>query len=842
MQIPVRLGENVTDGIANPVRPWEIPSGLEVRSSAFRRCREQKNVTDGIANPVRLDDIKDECHIMSLKSKFMLILFVIFVLFTAADIATDRFVIFPKFVYLQHDEALKNLERSVRAIKREIYHLDSLCHDWSAWDKTFSFVENLSDDYIESNLLLSTFTDNNINLIYICNQAGKVTWGGIHDLETGEPLQLTGFSEDALPEKHPLIFQGVENRPLADLSVSGIFMTDHGLMMISSRPILTSNNEGPVRGTFIMGRFLNNKVVKTLAEQTRTDFQIFPIQSDSMPEAIKDIPSLVTDDVPYIIREQGDDRLLIFTTFPDIRGEAAFLIQMKNSKKIWAIGDTALNYAFISVLAAGLCVVIFVLLLIHRAILIPIAHLTRHALSVRETGDLSARLSMSRRDEIGTLAAEFDGMLATLEDRTTELAEVNEKLKHDIIDRKQAEESLRESEKYYRSLLYSMRDEIIIVDRNHKITDVNKKFLTIASAGRDEVIGKYCFKIFQDFRELFDRRGEHRRLREVFITGKPYKCRYAYQTSDEPNLWTDILMSPLASGNGEVTRVIIAMRDVTKEVQLEKQLRQTQKMEAIGTLAGGIAHDFNNILMSIMINTEFALKKSQGNATVCESLYLSLKAGYRAGDLVDQILTFSRESEKERIPLAVSPIVRESMKMLRASLPTTIEICQHLEAESDTVLATPAQIHQILFNLCSNAGYAMQNGGILTVILVEDIFDSDAGLMYPDITPGPYLRLTVKDTGQGISPRVIDRIFDPFFTTKGSGEGTGMGLAVVHGILSEMGGQSRSGVNRETGLFLMCFCPGLRMKGHYHPNCPLRLWTASGGFSWLMMRNFWLTP
>ena len=436
--------------------------------------------------------------------------------------------------------------------------------------------------------------------------------GKIYDLETEEEIELEDFPKDVFPKNHPLI-TAPGGEYLAGASTSGIFVSRQGYVMVSSRPILTSNNKGPVRGTFVMGRFLNGKIADVLVEQTRVDFDILPVQSDLIPDHVRSDPDFFSGKSPYLIHGEDNGHLQIYKTFPDIRGDIAFIVSSNISGRIHAIGKNSLKYAFISVLIAGTFVVLFMLLLIRRAILSPVARLTEHALSIGRTGDLSMRLSMNSRDEIGTLAREFDKMVTKLEQRTLEWAKMNEDMKKDIAERRRAEEALRKSEKYYRMLLYSMHDEIIVADRSHKITDANKDFLPVAGCCREDAVGAYCFDIYTGFGELFDRRhGSERKLREVFLTGNACTCRYEHAGNDASAMWADLLMSPLTDEDDNVTHVIIAMRDVSKEVQLETQLRRTQKMEAIGTLAGGIAHDFNNILMSIMINTEFAIKKSGG--------------------------------------------------------------------------------------------------------------------------------------------------------------------------------------------------------------------------------------
>ncbi|MDM8556266.1 response regulator [Desulfococcaceae bacterium HSG7] len=222
--------------------------------------------------------------------------------------------------------------------------------------------------------------------------------------------------------------------------------------------------------------------------------------------------------------------------------------------------------------------------------------------------------------------------------------------------------------------------------------------------------------------------------------------------------------------------------------QLERQLRHAHKLEAVGTLAGGIAHEFNNILMTIMMNTDFAIKKTSAQNTVHQSLQISMKAVYRARDLVEQIMMFSRQGDEELQTLHILPLIKESVKMLRSSLPTTIEIKEQINTGSDFVLCSPSHIHQIMMNLCTNAADAMEtDGGQLTVRLDEEVIDADDESV-DSLKAGCYLRLMIRDTGAGIDRETLEKIFDPFFTTKKLGDGTGMGLAAIHGLVHKIGG------------------------------------------------------
>jgi CheY-like chemotaxis protein len=220
----------------------------------------------------------------------------------------------------------------------------------------------------------------------------------------------------------------------------------------------------------------------------------------------------------------------------------------------------------------------------------------------------------------------------------------------------------------------------------------------------------------------------------------------------------------------------------------QQQLLQTQKLEAIGTLAGGIAHDFNNILMAILGYTQLAMSEVPKDNRAQDDLQQVFMAGKRAKDLVKQILTFSRHTKQEKKPLELRLLIKEVLKFLRASLPTTIEILEHIESDAGIVMADPTQMHQVLMNLCTNAGHAMrEKRGVLEVGLMTIDLDA-ATAQHLGLGHGPYVDLMVSDTGHGMERAVMERIFHPFFTTKGPGEGTGLGLSVVHGIVKSHGG------------------------------------------------------
>ena len=252
-----------------------------------------------------------------------------------------------------------------------------------------------------------------------------------------------------------------------------------------------------------------------------------------------------------------------------------------------------------------------------------------------------------------------------------------------------------------------------------------------------------------------------------------------------------LTLTLILTGLGLLAVVITGLRRSWEtEERLQAQLRHSHKMETIGTLAGGIAHDFNNVLTPILGYTNMALEDTPPKSRTHSDLQHILAAGKRAKELVNQILTFSRRSEPERKPVQIAFIVTEALKLLRSSLPSTIEFRQEIDQDCGTVLADATQIHQVIMNLCTNAFHAMrESGGMLEVNLGVVEVDDELARPHPKLALGPYVRLTFSDSGHGMDPETRDRIFEPFFTTKGVGKGTGLGLSVVHGIVVSHGGE-----------------------------------------------------
>lgn len=350
----------------------------------------------------------------------------------------------------------------------------------------------------------------------------------------------------------------------------------------------------------------------------------------------------------------------------------------------------------------------------------------------------------------------------------------------DITERKVAEEQYRIVSNSLQGGVYIAQDEII--------SFVNPQVTKILGYSEKELIGRHSL----DFVYPADR--QMGRARSVQMLKGQLDAPFQVRLVDKKGniKWAMVTVSSINYHGrqavlGNFMDITIQKESESEKVHLQSMLIQAQKMESIGTLAGGIAHDFNNILGGMRGYTDLAKIKTN-DVYIVPYLEQVTTACDRARDLVQQILTFSRQTEQEKRPIMLTPLIKEVLKFMRASLPSTIEIRRKLKVKSDLVMADGTQMHQLLMNLCMNAGYAMKGrGGVLEVNLADvdiDPRDSRHHLM----ESGRYLQLTVRDTGEGIEPGHLERIFEPYFTTKGKGEGTGLGLSVVDGIVKTHGG------------------------------------------------------
>lgn len=393
-------------------------------------------------------------------------------------------------------------------------------------------------------------------------------------------------------------------------------------------------------------------------------------------------------------------------------------------------------------------------------------------------------------------------------ERTTELIS-------EIEDREAAHEALKKSEEKYRSILENIEDSYFELDLEGNLTFFNNALPDLLGYSEQQLLGMNYkhYTVDEEIPRLMEV------FNTVFQTGRTSQliyCHFLTRNNVRKNI--GIISSLMKDKSGEPIGFQGLARDVTQQRMMESRLQHTQKMEAIGNLANGVAHDFNNILGGIIGYTQLAKKHSKGVEKIQPYIDQIIKASERATGLVKQILLFSRNTESEKMPSDMVLVAKEVIKLLRASIPSTIEIRHDFQENISPVLADQTQIHQVFMNLCSNAAYVMKKkGGCLELKLSQVCVEEKKVHGVEELNPGQYVKISVKDTGHGMAQDTIDKIFDPYFTTKEAGEGTGLGLATVHGIIKEHQGiirvKSRINAGTQFDIYLPVIQEEIEMTG-----------------------------
>ena len=510
----------------------------------------------------------------------------------------------------------------------------------------------------------------------------------------------------------------------------------------------------------ICSTFSQNEVVSLLKVTSEEGEALFTMVKESEPSLVVSGRPVFHRDMPVGTVELG------FTT----------RLYQKNNLQMLFRSMLPMLFVVIGLMIANS-------LLFSRLVGKPLNHLMTRIERI-SAGNYSEPDSHFEHIEIARILDKFNRMAGRVRERESSLVEANQKLASEILDRQQAEQARLESERRYQQLVEELPVGVFrsSAEYDGRYVMVNPAFIKMLGYGSIDDLGEKSVK-----RMYRDPRMREMVLEMLFREGTVKGLEIELVRSDGRSLAGLVTAHVVADPQGRPQYIEGIIEDITARNYLEKQMRQAQKMEAIGTLAGGIAHDFNNILASIFGFAEAARMRYERGQDVRKYFDEILDAGLRARSLIKQMLTFSRQTEVKKEAICLGPIIKETIKFLRASLPAMIEIKRTFLVEDGVVWADPTHIHQILMNLSTNSAHAMrERGGVLEIRLDDAEVPGESGL--DRLSPGRYMKLSVIDNGHGISPEIQERIFEPFFTTKTRGEGTGMGLAVIHGLVSDMGG------------------------------------------------------
>jgi PAS domain S-box-containing protein len=693
----------------------------------------------------------------SLRRKTLLIIALTMIGLVGGLYVLSRAVLLRSFNRLEEDFARENIERASSALTNEINTLDRTASEYGAWDQTYAFVHDHNVRYIRSEFPSSTFQQLKISFVAIFDEHGKLLFSRGFDLNHGGQAPVpAGLEDHTKPDSFLIAHTALEGR------VSGILMLPDGPVLVDSRPILTSEALGPIAGTIVMGRLLDDSEVTRLGMMTRVPLVIQRLDDPALSAEFKEADQGISTADP-IYMQPLDRSLAAYEKVNDIYGRPVLLAQILLPRKISDQGHTSMVQFLLLLLAAAFVFGAVTLYLLERFVISRIGDLTEDITQIGASGNLSARLKVSGKDELAFLGTAINGMLEDLENSQ--------------IDRHEGRARL--------SLIMEKMPAVLwTTDKDLRFTSGMGAGLEKLGSNSAELTGKTLFEYFHTEDPEWTPIRAHRRA----LAGESITYEFEWQ-----NLVFETHVRPLHSSEGELLGVIGVALDITDRKHLADQLRQSAKMQAVGELAGGVAHDFNNLLMVVkghaeMLTERLAKVPMDQAASARHNVEQIQQAAERAAALTRQLLAFSRMQVLQPRILDLNDAIAGMIQMVSRVIGENIELAFLPGGKLGCVKADPTQMEQVLLNLVVNARDAMPDGGRLTIETSNVELDREYVAQHAVVEPGPYVMLTVSDTGTGMDEATQARIFEPFFTTKGQGRGTGLGLATVYGVVKQSGG------------------------------------------------------
>ena len=677
----------------------------------------------------------------------------------------SRAVMLRSFEKLEEQDTRQNLERALSALSDDLSTLDHTTGDYSSWNRTYDFAVHPDPEYAQSELPDGMLIRYRINAVLIFNSSGRLLVSKGFDLKTGQVTPVLQSLLEHLSYRAELLHH-VDTRS----SIAGTLLLPEGAMLVASRPILTADGKGPIHGTLIMGRYLDWHEVNSLAEITHLPLTLYRFDDPRIPADLEAAKKSLSSRVPTLIRPLNVDSIGAYLLIEDIYGKPALILNVNLPREIYRQGRASLLQLVLSLLASGFVFVSVTLFLFEKTLLSRVIGLSSDVTDIGARGDLSARVSLAGQDELSNLGGAINRMLEALE---------------------RSQEDQHASEKRFRALIENSSDMIALVSADGTILYASPSTTRILGYPFEEFVGRSVLELTH----TEDREGVSKLL--VGLLRQPENAasaefRLLHQDGSWrwiEGSWNNFLSEP------DIRAIVLNYHDISgrKDVeaerrQLEDQLRQAQKMEAVGRLAGGVAHDFNNLLMVIQGQSELILERLRPQEALTSNAEQIRKAAGRAASLTRQLLAFSRMQVLQPKVLDLNAVLADIGRMLPRLIPENIELtilpCDSL----GRVKADQSQMEQVILNLALNARDAMPQGGKLTVETSNVHLDESYTKRHSGMRPGPYVMLAVSDTGVGMDEETQAHIFEPFFTTKGVGKGTGLGLATVYGVVKQSGG------------------------------------------------------
>lgn len=702
---------------------------------------------------------------MNLNRKIVVVLIAGITLYTTVGFAFNRFLILPSFRQLEVEEAHKDMMRCLAALEGHITQIALLCTDWSAWDDSYTFVQDTNEEYIKANLYSSWFADNDMNIMYFFRSDGSVAWGQYFDLKAGNPATFPEFAETPWPPDHPLLKH--LNR---DSVVRGVFRTSLGPMLIVSRPILPSKAaEGEViRGSLIMGRLLDESIVQSIREQTQVALEIIDLDHAPFPP---EGTGLAPDEIRVV--EESTAVLRVLTHTHDLLGRDILAFAATVPRLIMARGQSAIR---LSMLAAGLAGFVFLLMFLFVMkwlVSDPLQRLSRHVKGVGLARGMAPAPLAERHDEIGEVAREFNAMLERLQAEEAELIT--------------AEAALRASQARTRTILETAPDAIVIIDMDGRVESANQAAADLLGPDDGTLTGVFAEDLIApESRGLWHETLHAARLAALGSAGNIEAEMIARGRNGEG---VPIHISLTTTELEGMPYYTCAMRDISTLKTMQEKVARNQHLARIGEMGATVAHEIRNPLAGM----KGALQIMAGGTLDAEEHGRILEEVQglidRISGTVEQLLRFAKPLQPKMETFALRNMVESVCAGIRPEPPVGTEVSIDID-ESFCIYADPRLFRQVLENIWANACQALRPPGRI-----------EWRAFYTEETA----EVQLFNEGPTIREADLQHVFEPFFTTRV--EGSGLGLAVSQRIVEAHEGTVYIGNRGESGVIVIIRIP-----------------------------------
>jgi signal transduction histidine kinase/sensor domain CHASE-containing protein len=728
---------------------------------------------------------------VSLAQKTVLIIGAAMLLSIGTLYGVSRLILLNSYSDLEVDVAEQNMERVFEAIGAVLSRLDSIAGDWAPWDETYAFVAGEYPEYSEGNLTDETIANLNANFMLFFESSGRYVFGKAVDLvEFGEAPVPASFLEHV--SRNPFVLE----HPNLESAIGGIVLLDDGPVMIASQPILTSLFKGPIRGTLVVGKYLDSLEIDQLSRLTQLSIEVFALNQSALPGDLQIARESLSADSPILARVESKRTLAGYALLDDVYGQPAVMVRVALPRDIYAQGLTSFRYFMVWLVLLGAAASLAMFLLLRSQVVSRLTRLDSTLRYVRKSGDLSARVALKGKDELSDFAEGVNEMLEALQQTEAALKQSGKRY---IELFENSPVGLWEQDfKAVRKYLLELRQAGIADLEQHftanpadlmkcanliKVTDVNLATVTMFRGKTKDALMESINDVFvEESLPVF-----LKSLLSIDAGAESFSSDQILQTLDGERLAVAFAWTEMQDRVLTVTLDITERKQAQKDrINLEAQLRQAQRLESIGTLASGVAHEVNNPLTGIINYAELVKDLSQGDERALEYTQGIIVEGNRIATIVKNLLSFSRQNEETSSPARIADIVDASMSLLQASLRREqIEVVLDIPENLPMVHCRSQQIQQVLVNLITNSLAALNER--FRGYDVNKLLSITADTLYDD--DNTWLRITVEDHGKGIPEDIRGQVFDPFFTSKTRDQGTGLGLSVSHGIVMDHHGR-----------------------------------------------------